>query len=68
MRYHGQDPRWLRVKYQGECRKCGAECKVGTQAFYYPVGKRLLCEDCGNAAAAEFQGACDDEAFWNGGH
>ena len=66
-RYSG-DPYWLTARYDGKCHRCKTTINAGTRAFYYPNGKRLLCESehCGGEASAEFSAAAFDEDFATG--
>lgn len=60
------DPRWMNVKYATICSRCGMKIPAGGRAFYYPNGKKFLCnsENCGKQASAEFQAAKADEGFY----
>jgi hypothetical protein len=63
-----RDPYWLFVKYPTNCSKCSTHIKKGDSAFYYPIGKKLLCKNndsCGPKASREFQAAVQDEDFYN---
>jgi hypothetical protein len=64
MSRYAKDPRWLTVKYRCRCARCGTEIKPGQRGFYYPNGKKLLCDlpDCGKQASAEFEAAAFDES------
>jgi hypothetical protein len=61
MTRYARDPRWLRTRYPGTCAQCNTTIPTGTPAFYYPVGKKLLCAECGKPASAEFEAAAFDE-------
>lgn len=63
---YGGDPYWLRNRYGFVC-SCGAPIEPGNRAFYYPNGKKMLCEKCGDKADAQFAAAKQDEAFMSGG-
>jgi hypothetical protein len=65
MRRYSNDPYWLNARFESQC-KCGCKVKRGDRIFYYPNGKTALCAKCGEAAAAEFQGAAMDEAMMTG--
>lgn len=64
MRY-SNDPRWITVKYQVQfgCSRCHEPIARGARAFFYPIGKQLLCdsENCGKQAARDFEAARSDE-------
>lgn len=62
----GRDPYWMTAKYAGKA-KDGTPFKKGDKVFYYPSTKTILAGDAADAAAAEFQGAVDDERFYNQG-
>ena len=62
----GGDPRWISAKYQGTC-SCGATIQKGARAYYFPNGKTIKCETCGETEAASFEGARFDEAQYTGG-
>jgi hypothetical protein len=61
-RYAG-DPYWLMAKF-GKCCKCGVPVK-GKRAFYYPKDKSVFCEKCGESESNYFDGAAQDEDFYN---
>ena len=63
MRY-SKDPRWITARY-GRCEKCGAELK-GKNALYFPIGRHVYCEKCGEPLWREFQSEKADEAVYNG--
>jgi len=54
------------ARFSSAC-KCGATIKKGERIFYYPSTKSALCPKCSEAAAADFNAASQDEAFYNGG-
>lgn len=71
-RYYGPgafagDPHWITVKYGRRCGGCNALIKKGARAFYYPKGKAIYCETCGEGEGSRFTGACQDEAMYNRG-
>ncbi len=53
------DPRWITVRFEGNCVRCKRPIHPGKRAFYYPEDRSLYCEadDCGKAASREFFGA-----------
>ena len=56
------DPKWITVRYSGECRKCRRTIKRGEEAFYYPRTKSLYCKgECGDAAERDFESCVADE-------
>jgi len=64
MRYdsYAGDPRWITVRYSGECRGCKRTIKRGEDAFYYPRTKSLYCKGaCGQAASRDFESCAEDE-------
>jgi hypothetical protein len=65
----GGDPYWLRVKYSCQCSddKCKAPIPKGDQGFYYPNGRKMLCQECGKKAEQDFSQHAFDEAQMNGG-
>ena len=50
--YYSRDPRWIQARYPGRCH-CGREIKPGDRAFYYPIGKKIACLDCGRIGEME---------------
>jgi hypothetical protein len=62
----GRDPYWMAAKYAGK-DKNGTPFRKGDQVFYYPNTKTVLAGDAAEKAAAEFQGAKDDERQYNYG-
>lgn len=63
MATYRNDPRWLDARYHGTCCRCGGAIKRGTRMFYYPIGKRTLCDGagCGQEASLGFRSALFDE-------
>lgn len=62
MTYH--NPRWITVRFAGRCAKCNAPIARGAEAFYFPEGRRLLCngEECGKAGARTAEAASESAA------
>lgn len=58
-----QDPRWIVTRYPATCARCAAVIERGAHAFYYPNGKHIFCQDCGESAYAAFVAAAEDEAY-----
>ncbi len=44
--YYSRDPRWIQTKYPGRCH-CGRQIRPGERALYFPIGKKLSCQNCG---------------------
>jgi hypothetical protein len=63
--YYSGDPYWTSARYRSTCRKCGKAIGKGSQIFYYPNGKYVLCHECGQPASAEFNCAAQDKDFLN---
>jgi len=66
------DPYWITTQHAGHCSgsrnaKHAAVLGIpaGSRAFYYPRGKYLLCQQCGEAASREFEAARDDEQAYS---
>lgn len=57
------DPRWITARFASNCPQCRKPIRKGSRVFYYPNGKKALCETCGTPAAAKFEADCHDEAF-----
>ena len=58
------DPRWITTRYAGPCSKCGATIPKGSQAFYYPNGRKIYGSSCCGWAQfndADFAAARFDE-------
>lgn len=57
------DPRWITARFNSRCCRCKGEVKKGSQAFYYPRDKAVMCdsEDCGKQASRDFDAAVFDE-------
>ena len=64
--YVSGDPRWLSVRYAGECAGCGASLPKGSRAFYWPKDKRLECAQCGESSERRFVAEVQDEVFSGG--
>ncbi len=65
MKSYSLDPSWIIARFASACQ-CGAAITKGQRVFYYPNGKKCLCQTCSEKASAEFQSAAQDEAFSNG--
>jgi len=65
--HYGGDPFWMTSKYSGKCRKCSSPINKGDNIFYYPKGKTVYCEKCGQGESAKFDSMVEDEDFMNGG-
>jgi len=63
MRRYKCDPRWINVRFKGECARCRRAIRTGEYAFYYPEDRSLYCaaEECGGAASREFSARAFDE-------
>jgi hypothetical protein len=63
MRRYKCDPRWINVRFEGECVHCKLQIRRGERAFYYPEDHSLYCEaeECGKAASREFSARAFDE-------
>lgn len=68
-RYSG-DPRWIKARFTSRCSRkcCHREIKKGDDAFYYPNGKKILCDadECGGQASRDFAAAAADDAMMGG--
>ena len=64
-RYRNNDPYWINARYSGSCSQCQAEIKKNARIFYYPANRAILCEECGEPAARQFEASKQDEAFYN---
>lgn len=60
MRYKG-DPTRLIARFAGVCTDCRATIKRGQAAYYWPNGKYLYCEKCGEPRFREFLSMAADE-------
>lgn len=62
---YSRDPRWIKAKFESQCsrRECQCTIKRGEDAFYYPNGRKILCQkdECGGQASREFSAAAADE-------
>ena len=61
MARYSRDPYWMTTRYAGECAGCDKKIPKGARAYYYPNGRRIFCEGCGNAKSAEFESQRWDE-------
>lgn len=59
------DPRWITAHYPAMC-KCGHEIRSQERAWYWPHGRKLECESCGEASERRFASEVQDE-FMSGG-
>ena len=63
-RRYSEDPRWIRAKF-GNCARCEQPLK-GKRAAYFPNGRTVFCEKCGQTEMAAFDAAAFDEAVMTG--
>ena len=65
MTRYKNDPRWIEVKFDGDCAKpsCGNIIKAGERAFYYPQSRSMYGDHCGHGeeASADFHAHAADE-------
>lgn len=64
MASYRNDPRWITVKFGSPvCTRCKTTIRKGSEAFYYPNDKTMLCagESCGKQESRNFQAASFDE-------
>jgi hypothetical protein len=63
MRRYKCDPRWIKVRFEGECVRCKRPIHAEERAFYYREDHSLYCgaEECGKAASGEFSARAFDE-------
>lgn len=59
--YYRDDPRWIQSKFAGTCSRCATAIPHQASAFWYPKGRKLLCETCGGNASREFEAMAADE-------
>ena len=60
------DPRPIKIRFSGQCRKCGVQLKPGVQAYYWPSDRKLLCLSCGEEDFKNFLSSVADEEVYNG--
>ena len=58
---YSTDPRWTIAKFQSLCSQCQSKIAKGTKIFYFVIGKKVLCKQCGEVAAARFASEVADE-------
>ena len=63
MARYRRDPRWIEVRFEGECAKCKRPIRRGERAFFYPEDRALYCdgEECGKAATRDFAAHAFDD-------
>lgn len=66
MKKYSGDPKWIRARF-GKCEECGKSLK-GERALFYPIGRHVYCEGCGDAMYREFLANCEDENFMSGNY
>ena len=64
MTRYQNDPREIKVKFAGACKKCGCRLPKGVNAFYFPNGKDLFCLPCGETSFRSFLESAADEEFY----
>jgi len=67
MASYARDPYWTRARFVSKCHRCGKAISKGQDIYYYPNGRRVLCDadDCGQVASREFATMAADEGFYN---
>jgi hypothetical protein len=68
MRRYAGDPYWTAARYASACTQCKRIVRRGERIFYYPKGRSVYCEQCGEGAAADFRAAAADEETYAGGY
>ena len=58
------DPRWIIARF-GTCARCEQPLK-GKRAAYFPNGRTIFCEKCGQSEMAAFESAAFDEDVMTG--
>ena len=68
MRHRNNNPYWLAARFASKCSQCGATIPKGSQIFYYPINRHVLCSApaCGGAAAADYNSHAFDESVMGG--
>jgi len=64
MAKYSRDPRWITARFQGQCKKCGKKVETGEKVYYFPIGKAIICQNCGEETARRFAAEAMDED-WN---
>lgn len=59
MKRYKNDPRIITAKF-GKCVNCHKEVK-GQKVYYWPSGKKVYCESCGESEYLHFLSAVHDE-------
>ena len=57
------DPFWMTARFDSNCPRCGKAIYRGNRIFYYPHGKRALCEGCGKNAERDFMDMSEMDRF-----
>ena len=67
---YSRDPRWIRAKYPAVCASCKGGISAGQNAYYYPNGRKLYCDDdsCGGKCHRDFEARSFDEEVYQQGH
>jgi hypothetical protein len=61
MAKYSRDPRWTTARFPGQCKKCEGKIKTGEKVYFFPVGKIVLCQSCGEEASRRFAAEAMDE-------
>ncbi len=65
MNSYKNDPRPLQTRFASRCEKCGKKLAKGTDAFYWPSDRKILCEPCGSHDYHLFLATAVDEDVFN---
>lgn len=55
------DPYETKARFESKCSKCEMWIKKGQKIIYWPIGRKLYCEDCGESDFRKFEAEKQDE-------
>ena len=61
---YNKDPYWLKAKFGSKCT-CGKNISRGDDIFYYPIGHKAICKDCGHKGQSDLNKELSMEQFGN---
>ncbi len=62
---YSNDPRWIKAKFNSACNTCQKSIKKGEELLYYPIGKKVFCDTCGEKEYNFFISSAQDEFEYN---
>ncbi len=66
MNRYSNDPRQITAKFASKCSKCKVVITKGTNVYYWPYNREIMCMSCGDVPYREFLSSAADEEVYSG--